>query len=73
MRNAPHFSPWPTPASNGVNLFAQDLLDGGLNMLNPYVYPPVFLSDLEVLARYFERRLVERILDPSVTYIIARD
>lgn len=38
----PHFSPWPTPYSQGVNLFAQDL-HLAENMENPYVFPPFIL------------------------------
>lgn len=39
----PHFTPWPTPLSKGVNLFAQDLTDDRLDMRNPYVFPPFCL------------------------------
>ena len=39
----PHFTPWSTPMSKGVNLFAQDLSDGSLDMRNPYVFPPFCL------------------------------
>lgn len=43
MHNGPdglllrHFSPWPTPDSAGVDLFAQSALDGAENS---YVFPP---------------------------------
>ena len=37
----PHFTPWPTPYSQGTNLFAQDLSDDSRHDLsNPYVFPP---------------------------------
>lgn len=35
----PHFTPYPTPYSSGVNLFAQDLSV----VVNAYVYPPFAL------------------------------
>ena len=35
----PHFTPSPSPHSDGVNLFSQDLLSTS-NMSNPYVFPP---------------------------------
>lgn len=34
-----HFTPYPTPLSDGVNVFAQDLR----NEVNPYCYPPICL------------------------------
>ena len=43
----PHYSPWPTPASEGVNAFAQPIpLEH-----NIYAFPPFFL--LGPLLRYF--------------------
>ena len=39
----PHFTRCPTPASKGVNLFAQDLSDDSLDMRNPYAFPPFCL------------------------------
>lgn len=35
----PHFTPWPTPHSAGVNLFAQQIPDD----LNLYSFPPIVL------------------------------
>jgi len=35
----PHFSPHPSPGSQGVNLFCQNLEEMD-NMSNPYVFPP---------------------------------
>ena len=37
----PHFTPFASPGSWGVNLFAQDLTDKRLPMKNPYVFPPL--------------------------------
>ena len=41
----PHFSPYPTPGSSGVNLFAQDLSNpvSDPRLRNPYVFPPIIL------------------------------
>ena len=36
----PHFTPWPSPGSIGVNLFAQDLTKFSSVMQRPYVFPP---------------------------------
>ena len=38
-RPLPHFSPFPSPCSVGVNLFCQDLRSVS-HMSNPYVFPP---------------------------------
>ena len=38
-RPLPHFSPFPSPCSVGVNLFCQDLRSVS-QMSNPYVFPP---------------------------------
>ena len=35
----PHFTPFPSPDSRGVNLFSQNLLETE-DMSNPYVFPP---------------------------------
>ena len=35
----PHFSPFLSPCSQGVNLFSQDL-SSARHMSNPYVFPP---------------------------------
>lgn len=35
----PHFTPWPTPNSSGVNLFAQRIPED----LNLYIFPPIVL------------------------------
>ena len=35
----PHLTPWPTPYSQGTNLFPQDFHD----LSNPYVFPPFAL------------------------------
>ena len=37
----PHFSPYPTPASCGVNLFAQDLCREVAFLDRPYLFPPL--------------------------------
>lgn len=39
----PHFTPWATPNSQGVNIFAQDLKDERHDLSNPYVFPPFAL------------------------------
>jgi hypothetical protein len=39
----PHFTPWPSPQSRGINVFAQDLSTVDPCMSNPYVYPPFWL------------------------------
>ena len=36
----PHFTPWPTPNSSGVNVFAQEIPQD----LNLYVFPPIVLG-----------------------------
>ena len=46
-RLLPHYSPWPTPASQGINAFAQPIPLGH----NIYVFPPFVL--VEPLLRYF--------------------
>ena len=38
----PHFTPFPSPDSNGVNVFSQDLREFP-SMSNPYVFPPFSL------------------------------
>lgn len=35
----PHFTPWATPYSQGINLFAQDLFDERHDLSNPYAFP----------------------------------
>jgi len=39
----PHFTPFPSPDSRGVNLFSQNLLETE-DMSNPYVFPPFGLA-----------------------------
>lgn len=39
-RRLPHFTPFPSPESMGINLFAQDLSSRILPLDNPYVFPP---------------------------------
>ncbi len=39
----PHFTPEPSPASAGINLFAQDLRQHQRIMRRPYVFPPSVL------------------------------
>lgn len=39
----PHFTPYPTPESAGVNVFAQDRDSHRLIMQRPYVFPPLVL------------------------------
>jgi len=36
----PHFTPFPSPESSGINLFCQDISMPGFPMDNPYVFPP---------------------------------
>ena len=38
-----HFTPYPSPASSGVNLFAQDLSSGAPFMKHPYIFSPIVL------------------------------
>ena len=38
-----HFTPCPSPASSGVNLFAQDLSSGAPFMKHPYIFSPIVL------------------------------
>lgn len=42
-QHLPHFSPWPSPESAGVNLFAQDLRQHQDALIRPYVFPPSVL------------------------------
>ena len=35
----PHFTPYPSPQSCGVNIFAQDLSSGAPFLKHPYVFP----------------------------------
>jgi len=37
----PHFSPYPTPASCGVNLFAKDLSEKIVFLARSYLFPPL--------------------------------
>ena len=39
----PHFTPYPSPQSCGVNIFAQDLSSGAPFLTHPYVFPPLTL------------------------------
>ena len=39
----PHFTPYPSPQSCGVNIFAQDLSSGAPFLKHPYVFPPLTL------------------------------
>lgn len=36
-----HFTPWPSPGSSGVNIFAQDLSSEEEVLCRPYVFPPL--------------------------------
>jgi hypothetical protein len=47
-----HFTPYPTPLSAGVNVFAQDIDQE----LNPYVFPPFSLVH-PLLNFFYEQRL----------------
>ena len=38
-----HFTPYPSPGSLGVNLFAQNLTQHGVTLQRPYVFPPLVL------------------------------
>jgi hypothetical protein len=52
----PHFTPFPSPNSSGINLFCQDFCVRGLPMDNPYVFPPFGLIGPVLLFLYgFER------------------
>ena len=39
----PHFTPFPSPASSGVNFFAQNLRAGLPFLDRPYIFPPLVL------------------------------
>ena len=39
----PHFTPYPSPDSLGVNFFAQDLSSHSSHLQRPYVFPPLLL------------------------------
>ena len=41
----PHFTPYPTPLSSGVDFFGQDYSQSFLKPLlcNPYIFPPILL------------------------------
>jgi hypothetical protein len=39
----PHFTPYPSPESTGVNFFAQDLAGEDQYMMCPYISPPLVL------------------------------
>lgn len=43
-KDLPHYTPWRTPGSRGVNIFVQDLTskEGGM-LARPYVFPPLVL------------------------------
>jgi hypothetical protein len=47
-----HFTPYPTPSSSGVNIFAQAVEDE----VNPYVFPPFAL--ICPLLKYLQERKV---------------
>ena len=36
----PHFTPFPSPNSSGINVFCQEMSARGLRLDNPYVFPP---------------------------------
>lgn len=42
-RSLPHFTPFPSPESSGVNVFAQDLTAHKAILSHPYVFPPSLL------------------------------
>ena len=43
-RPLPHFTPYPTPGSSGIDIFAQDLRStSSTGLANPYVFPPIIL------------------------------
>lgn len=42
-RALPHFTPWSSPESAGVNMFAQDFFVHRAIMQFPYVFPPTLL------------------------------
>ena len=48
----PHFTPYPTPGSLAVNLFAQDLAQHDVTLQRPYVLPPLVMVGLPL--RFFE-------------------
>lgn len=39
----PHFNPYPSPCSHGVNVFTQDLSSDRVLLKKPYVFPPLVL------------------------------
>ena len=71
----PHFTPYPSAESLGVNMFAQDLTCHRSVMQRPYVFPseilvgPVlrFLQSFSVLHHVGRRRLSEEVLVASTT------
>ena len=48
----PHFMPYPSPYSIGVNLLAQDLTQFSAVMQRPYVFPPDVLVSPVFLQSY---------------------
>ena len=52
-KSLPHFTPFNSPDSSGVNLFAQDLSKHEAIMSRPYVFPPLVL--VGPLLRFMER------------------
>ena len=51
----PHFTPYPSPNSHGVNLFAQELQPDSPPLDAPYVFPPLVL--VEPVLRFLADRL----------------
>lgn len=39
-----HLTPYPSPGSLGVNLFAQDLTQHGVTLQRPYAFPPLVMG-----------------------------
>ena len=52
----PHFTPFPTPASSGVNVFAQNLHKSLAFLARPYVFPPPVLVGPLLRFLLFEKR-----------------
>jgi len=50
----PHFTPFASPHTSGINLFCQDLQSDDVLFLNPYVFPPFGLigTVLQFLVRF---------------------
>ena len=63
-KSLPHFTPCPTPASSGVNLFAQDLSRHEPFLEHPYVFPPsILVGPVLCFLKSFRRSCIVLVLD----------